>query len=586
MRPRIQVFFLTILAVVAVIVLRLAYWQLIRGSELRAAARSQYSDKDVEITKRGEIYTADGAALVINRPIYNLGVYLPGFTGDVRTLPDLLAPLLDYEITDPLIATDTARAPLKLLELKEAARATMSARLSKGGYATLAQNISEDVKNKIHQTGLTGLTFDQDFTRGYPEASLSAHVTGFVGRSDAGEPLGYFGLEGYYNRELTSRSKVEAHEKDALGNPLLTGTWEVLPGRLGRSLELYLDRGVQYAVVSELARALERYGAKSGEVVVMDPQTGGILAMAALPTYDPSRFYLYESSLYKNPSIANTYEPGSTFKVLVTAAALSEGVIHESDHCDICSGPVQIDKYSIKTWNGEYQPNATPEEIIVHSDNTGMVWMQRKLGGEKLVDYIKKFGFGEKTGIDLQEEVAAPLRSKWGEVDYATSSFGQGIAVTSIQMVRAVSAIANGGRLLEPHVVASVLGDTPLPVSPKTLRTVISEDAARRTTDLMIKAVEYGEAKWAKPKGYTIAGKTGTAQIAVAGHYDAQKTIASFVGFAPAHNPRFVMLVKLSEPQSSQWGSETAAPLWFTIAKRLLLHYNIPPDQPQSVTIP
>jgi cell division protein FtsI/penicillin-binding protein 2 len=580
MRPRIQVFFLIIILLLAAVTIRLAYWQLIRGTELRAEARKQYSDRDIEITKRGEIVTEDGAALVINRPVYNLGVYLPGFTGESRTLPDLLAPQLEYEITDPMIATDSLRAPLYLTELKEAARATMSARLSRSdGYVTLAQNISESVKSKIHESGITGLTFDQDFTRAYPEASLSAHVTGFVGRDDSGEPLGYFGLEGYYDRELTSRSRVEAQEKDALGNPLITGTWELLQGRPGRSLKLHLGRGVQYAVVTELQRAIERYGASSGEVVVMDPTTGGILAMAALPTYDPSRFYLYDSALYKNPSIANTYEPGSTFKVLVAAAALNEGVIKEEDKCDICAGPVQIDKYSIKTWNGEYRDGATPEDIITHSDNTGMVWMQRRLGGEKLVDYIKNFGFGEKTGIDLQEEVASPLRKKWGEVDYATSSFGQGIAVTSIQMVRAVGAIANGGKLMEPHVVDTVLGEENLPILPKVVRTVISEDAAKRTTNLMIKAVEYGEAKWAKPKGYTMAGKTGTAQIAVDGHYDAEKTIASFVGFAPAENPRFVMLVKLKEPKTSQWGSETAAPLWFAIAKRLLLHYNIAPDQ-------
>lgn len=580
MRPRIQAFFLIIILLLSTVTLRLAYWQLIRGTELRAEARNQYSDRDIEITKRGDIVTADNASLVINRPVYNLGVYLPGFKGETRSLPETISSVLEYEITDPVIATDSLRAPLYLTELKNAMVATMSARLSKSsGYVTLAQNISESVKSKIHETGITGLTFDQDFTREYPEASLSAHVTGFVGRDDGGEPLGYFGLEGYYNRELTSRSRIEAQEKDALGNPLLTGTWELLPGRLGRSLKLHLDRGVQHAVVSELSKALERYGAASGEVVVMDPKTGGILAMAALPTYDPSRFYLYDSSLYKNPSIANTYEPGSTFKVLVAAAALNEGVITESDKCDICAGPVAIDKYSIKTWNGEYKKDATPEDIIVHSDNTGMVWMQRKLGGEKLVEYIKNFGFGEKTGIDLQEEVSSPLRKKWGEVDYATSSFGQGIAVTSIQMVRAVGAIANGGKLMEPHVVATVLGEEDLPITPKVVRHVISEEAARRTTDLMIKAVEYGEAKWAKPKGYTMAGKTGTAQIAVSGHYDAEKTIASFVGFAPAHNPRFVMLVKLREPQTSQWGSETAAPLWFAIAKRLLLHYNIPPDQ-------
>lgn len=578
MRSRIQIFFLSLTLLLSFIIVRLAYWQLIKGGELKAEAKDQYSARKTSTGLRGNIITSDNAPLVVNRPIYNLGVYLPGFTDNIQQLPDLISPLLDYEITDPIIATDAAKAVIKTEELKSAMKITLAERLAKGGYAALAQNISEDVKTKILNTGVTGLTFDQDFTRAYPEASLSAHVTGFVGRDDAGSPLGYFGLEGYYDRELASRERVEQQEEDALGNPLLTGSWELLPGRVGRSLRLYLDRGAQYAVVSELARGIERYGASSGEVVVLDPKTGGIIAMASLPTYDPAKFHLYDTALYKNPMIANTYEPGSTFKVLVTAAAFNENVIKEEDHCDICGGPVEIGQYSIKTWDGKYRDQATPEEIIVHSDNTGMVWMQQKLGGEKLLDYIKKFGFGQKTGIDLQEEVSAPLRSKWGEIDYATSSFGQGLAVTSIQMVSAVGALANGGVLMEPHVVQEVIGKNRIPIAPKSRGEVVSSASARRVTELMVKAVNEGEAKWAKPKGYTIAGKTGTAQIAVSGHYDETKTIASFVGFAPAYNPRFVMLVKLREPQSSQWGSETAAPLWFNIARKLFLHYNIPPD--------
>jgi len=261
------------------------------------------------------------------------------------------------------------------------------------------------------------------------------------------------------------------------------------------------------------------------------------------------------------------------------AADMNEDVVKETDQCDICASPYTLGKYTIRTWDNTYRPNESPEDIIVHSDNVGMVWTEQRLGGDKMLQYIQNFGFGQKTGIDLQEEVASPLRTKWGDIDYATSSFGQGIAVTSIQMVTAVSAIANGGYLLEPHIVQSVIGDTTVNIDRKVVRQVISTDTAARVTNLMIDAVEKGEAKFARIKGYTVAGKTGTAQIPVAGHYDPTKTIASFVGFAPAYHPRFVMLVKLVNPQSSQWGSETAAPLWFSIAKQLFLHYNIPPDK-------
>ncbi|KKU46972.1 MAG: Peptidoglycan glycosyltransferase [Microgenomates group bacterium GW2011_GWA2_46_7] len=455
----------------------------------------------------------------------------------------------------------------------------MLERLTRGGYAVLARNLSVSEKETVSTLNIPGLTFDPTFIRQYPEASMSAQLTGFVGRDDVGKAVGYFGLEGFYDRELSGRDRIEKQEKDASGNPLLIGDFQLLPGRHGRDLKLFLERGTQYLVEQSLKEALLQYGAVSGEVIVMDPSTGGILAMASLPSYEPSRFHLFDPILYKNPSVAGTFEPGSTFKVLVMAAAFNEGVIKETDECDICGAPYPIGKYTIKTWNNEYRALATPEEIIVHSDNVGMVWTEQKLTGEKLLEYFKKFGLGQKTGIDLQEEVASPLRTRWGDIDYATSSFGQGIAVTSIQMLTAVGAIANQGVLMEPHLVQSVIGDSAVSIPPKSRGQVISPETSLRITNLMVQAVQQGEAKWAAPKGYTVAGKTGTAQIAVAGHYDSEKTIASFVGFAPAYNPRFVMLVKLREPATSQWGSETAAPLWFSIAKKLLLHYNVPPDK-------
>jgi cell division protein FtsI/penicillin-binding protein 2 len=208
-----------------------------------------------------------------------------------------------------------------------------------------------------------------------------------------------------------------------------------------------------------------------------------------------------------------------------------------------------------------------------------MVFIEKLMGKDLLLKTLKDFGFGEKTNIDLEDEFAADLRvdSEWREIDLATASFGQGIAVTPIQMIRAVSALANGGVLMEPHIVKELTGTNgkKILVKPKKLRQAISAKGARTVTEMMVKAVEYGEAKWAKPKGYRVAGKTGTAQIAIEGVYDPKKTIASFVGFAPADDPKFAMLVILREPASSQWGSETAAPLFFKIAQDLFLYYGI-----------
>ena len=369
-------------------------------------------------------------------------------------------------------------------------------------------------------------------------------------------------------------------EKDATGKPIPAGVLDGFPAQDGRNLKLHLNRSIQLMVETKLAHALDKYGAISGEVAIMDPHTGGIIALASLPKYDPAQYTQFDPALYKNPLIANTYEPGSTFKVLVMAAALNEGLVSADTRCDDCSQPLTIGKYTIRTWNDEYRPNLSMTDVIVHSDNIGMVFVGQQLGKDNLVKYLDSFGIGQPTDIDLQEETSPKLalKQKWGDIDLATASFGQGIAVTGIQMLTAVSAIANQGQLMKPHIVDQVVGDKAITIAPKIIRRVISSKTAQQITDMMVAAVDQGEAQWTKLKGYKIAGKTGTAQIPVAGHYDEEKTVASFVGFAPADNPKFVMLVKLREPQSSPWAAETAAPLWFSIAKDLLLYYNIPPQ--------
>lgn len=581
MRSRIQLYFLVVLICLAGIILRLAYWQLYRGAELSAQAKDQYTNKEIQYPDRGEIYTADGYPLVINQPVYSLSAYSPNLQVKPREVVDSVLPLIQIDIDDPAIATDEAKRSLAVEKIKSSLSSSILENLNNKKYSVLLNNLTPDEKASIEALQFDGLNFEENFIRGYPEASLAAHLTGFVGRDDVGTPTGYFGLEGYYNRELTGRSGLQKQEVDAAGNPLMIGEFRELGARNGRDLTLFLERAVQYIAETSLAEGLKIYGALQGEVLIMDPHTGAILAMASLPLYDQLKFYRFDSSLYKNPSVANSYEPGSTFKVLVMAGAINEGKVKLEDQCDICTGPLPIDKYLIRTWNGEYHPDSSPEDIIANSDNVGMVWVQRRLGGEKMLDYLQSFGIGEKSGIDLQEEITPAMRTKWGEVDYATASFGQGIAVTSIQMLRAVAAIANGGLLMEPHVVKSFGGESDQVTEPRVVRRVITEETAEIMTKIMISAAEHGDAKWTRLPDYTVAGKTGTAQIPVAGHYDEEKTITSFVGFAPAHNPKFVMLVKLREPQTSQWGSETAAPLWFNIARKLLIHYNLPPDNPR-----
>ncbi|EKD85259.1 MAG: hypothetical protein ACD_38C00059G0001 [uncultured bacterium] len=244
---------------------------------------------------------------------------------------------------------------------------------------------------------------------------------------------------------------------------------------------------------------------------------------------------------------------------------------------------MSISGFTIRTWNNKYYADTTMKDVIVHSDNTGMVFAGKKIGLDKFYSYLENFGFGQPTNIDLQDEASPDIRVKeaWREIDLATASFGQGIAVTPVQMVRAISAIANGGNLMEPHVVSKVLSDdgkSVYEIKPKS-KQVLKPAVAQQVMEMMVAAVQEGESKFVKPKGFKIAGKTGTAQIPVAGHYDPNKTIASFVGFAPADDPKFVMLVRYDEPSSSIFGSETAAPTFFEIAKQLLLYYKIAPSE-------
>ena len=307
----------------------------------------------------------------------------------------------------------------------------------------------------------------------------------------------------------------------------------------------------------------------------MEPQSGKILGMASYPNYEPQKFFEYESGTYKNPSLANAYEPGSTFKVLTVAAGIDAGVIEPDTKCPNCDGPREIGKYTIRTWNNEYHPDINMSEALAKSDNIAMIFVAEKLGNEKLIDYLKKFGIGQITGVELQEDSSPNFPEKWGNVELATRSFGQGISVTGLQLVRAIASIANGGELVTPQIIEKVIDKKTgqeITVQPTLKNQIISKQSAQQVTQMMIYAAKYGEAQWTATRNYTVAGKTGTSQVPdESGGYKKEATIASFIGFTPAQNPKYIMLVKLNEPQSSPWAAETAAPLWYQIADQLEL---------------
>lgn len=408
---------------------------------------------------------------------------------------------------------------------------------------------------------------------------MAAHLIGFVGRDDEGNPKGYFGVEGKYDEQLSGRDGALYAIKDALGNQVQADIRE--ESKIdGRDIKLTIDRTIQYSASSRLLYGVESYEAEGGAAIIMESKTGKILAMAAYPDFDPNNYYEFNTEGYTNPVISQVYEPGSTFKVLLMAAALDTGVVKPNTKCDICARPVEIGEYTIRTWNNEYNPNSTMRDVIVHSDNTGMVYVGRKLGLDKMLSYLEKFGLGENSGIDLQGEIAGTLKSKsqWYPIDMATATFGQGISVTPLQLLNAVNSLANGGNLMKPYIVEEII--TPdgeeIGIKPKVIGRTISQEASKSITSIMVDAVNQGESQWVGIDNYDIAGKTGTAQIPVAGHYDPDQTIASFVGFFPADDPEFTMLVLVDRPKTSIYGSETAAPIFFNIASDIIKYKNLP----------
>jgi cell division protein FtsI/penicillin-binding protein 2 len=549
------------------LILRLFYWQVIKAEFLQSQAeRQHFTDTKIDAV-RGNIYFSDGFILASSNPVFTLYAQPKVISKAERVKSSYL---LAKVLTEDPDQVDTVAKDF-------------IDKLSRDLYwVQLKRNVSITEKKQIEELNLQGFGFEENRNRFYPEGSSSAHLLGFLGSDSKGASKGYFGIEGYFDGELKGIPGLIRNERDALGLPILIGNFFTSQAKNGKDLVLNVDRSVQYIVESELKKGIEKYGAKAGSVVVMDPKTGGILALASFPNYDPLKYFDFPKEYYKNPVVADQYEPGSTFKVLVMAAAINEDVVKADTKCDSCGGPVSLGGFTIRTWNNKYYPETTLKEVIVHSDNTGMVFTAQKMGLDKFYSYIENFGFGEPTDIDLQDESSPEIRSKnsFKEIDLATASFGQGIAVTPIQMVRAVSVIANGGNLMEPHVVKEIKDEeSSFRVRPKIIRQVLKESTTQVIKEMMVAAVDEGEARVFKPKGFKIAGKTGTAQIPVAGHYDPSKTIASFVGFAPADDPKFVMLVRYVEPSSSIFGSETAAPTFFTIAKQLFLYYKIAPTE-------
>lgn len=571
-----KIFIIFLFFCLITITARLFYWQILKNASLTKEAENQYSRSITLTGNRGSIYTSDGYTLVTNQRVYTLFVQPHLLDEDPEYVAERLSNVLVQELDEYTNATQDDEkeeiAKNYILQIKD--KLTKDAK-----WVSIKTNLSEQTKNAIEELNIYGLGFDQHLQRYYPEASMAAHLTGFVGKDENGHDIGYFGVEGALENELKARSAKDTVITDALGLQL-SGKNSINEQLIdGRSVTLTIRRDIQNIIESELLNAINQYGAKSGEIIVMEPQTGKILGLAAYPNYSQSEFYKFDSQFHKNPTLSDLYEPGSTLKTVTVAAGIEEGVVTPKTECDFCSGPRIYGQYTIRTWNDVYTPNITVEDGLAKSDNIAMIFIAEKIGIDKFQEYLHAFKIGDELGIELQEDHKTPFPNNWGEVKLATTAFGQGIVANSMQVLRAVSTIANGGIMMRPMIVESVYDNNEERIihQPVSEGRVVSSQTAQTVTQMLVNAAQHGEAQWIASANYPVAGKTGTSQVVTEKGYDAEKTIASFVGFAPPENPKFIMITKLVEPSSSPWAAETAAPLWYKIANKLYLIMNIPP---------
>jgi cell division protein FtsI/penicillin-binding protein 2 len=497
---------------------------------------------------RGELYDRGGVLLATNTVEYEIGMS-PALIYDREGTAQKLAQITGKPYEE-LLADINSQLPYILIE-----RPAPSAM----GQALLAEN-------------LDGVAITPIMRRFYPHGSLASQALGFVSY----EGIGYYGVEGYYDKILAGKAEVSDQSRIPFDF-----RDKSTPDR-GATLTLTLDSEIQYLVETTLAQAISDTGSQGGSILVMNPRTGEIIALASYPSYDPNQFTTTDPKLFEDPVVARQYEPGSTFKVMTMAIALESGVVTpDSTYND--TGQLDAGGITVYNWDRRAHGVTSMTQLLAQSLNVGASTLSLATGPIKFYAGVDAFGFGRLTGVDLAAEAQGSIRepgsSEWHEADLVTNAFGQGMAATPLQLAVAIAAIANDGLIMQPHIVLRRVDPdgTITNYGATTLGRAISPETAHKLRQMMASANLSADSQALVP-GYTIAGKTGTAEIPIPGGYEPDKTIASFVGFGPVDDPQFLVLVKLDRPSSSRWGSETAAPTFSKLVQRLVIYLGIPPD--------
>ncbi|HOS53599.1 MAG TPA: penicillin-binding protein 2 [Anaerolineaceae bacterium] len=529
-------------------------------------------------SERGYIYDRYGHLLAGNKEVYEVGIELQ-FVRNPSAIASTLANVLGLDYQEVFNAANTKYVPGQQV------------------YVTLADFVESykikeinDLKTQFENNNpygldtalpsLRGLTWTAHLRRIYPEGNLAANILGFFTYYDREGGAGYFGVEEKYNTLLAGIKRNVVIPLDPYE------LQEIPTAPAGASLVLTIDREMQRTVEGILDKAVKTNGAAGGTIIVMDPNNGEILAMASNPRLDPNAYWentkVFPPGVPYNKAVNQVYEPGSVFKILTMAAALDAGVV-TSDTPFTDTGQIEVGGWMIYNWDRGAWGNQNMIGCMQHSLNVCLSWIATQLGPTRFYDYLERFGIGHRTNIDLAGEEVYPLSvpgdPMWYTVNLATNSFGQGVAVTPVQLLMAASAIANEGQMVAPHVLKSYIQDgQQFDTAPQVVGRPITAETAKTLTDMLAISLEE-EASTALVDGYRVAGKTGTAEIAVNGQYSSNKTNASFVGWGPVDDPQFIVFVWLEKPSTSIWGSIVAAPVFSNVVQEIVVLMNLPPDE-------
>ena len=549
---------IAVTALGALVAQRLYWYQVTDHATFVALASDEHGERLPLTAHRGEILDTNGHPLAMTVMYDSVYAYLPEVT-DIDHTSTALSDALG-------MPSDQVRAALQSASHQ---------------WTLIAERVPASASTQIEAAALPGVQLRPTPSREYPEGSIAAQVLGFVGK----DGHGLSGIELSLDDALAGKDGVVVTERDTTGEEIAIGRKAMVPAVAGSNVVLTIDRYVQHVAEQELTAAVKDSKSVGGQILVLDPTTGAILAMAATPTFSlTSDAGPSDSSqqLYKPVAVTDTYEPGSVMKLVTVAGAVEDGIVSPDTHY-LDTGVGLDNGIPIHNWDGGAYGDVTIRQILIHSLNTGAQWVASKLGAERFYDYVDLFGFGHPTGVQLNGEASGAFRRPtdpgWTRADLGTNSYGQSISVTPLQMITAIAALGNGGVLMQPQIVREVNGpDGARTISPKPVRQVVSAQTAATMLDMMESVWNQDAFDPIRPKGYRLAAKSGTADIPSPGGYNTGKTIASFVGFGPLPNPRFVILARLDEPEAI-YGGVVAAPVFRNVAAELLAYYHIPPAQ-------